>query len=198
MEPTPFERSKSHYDEQLYPIDEQICALLKQRKDLSNDNSGFPSEDTISQWAAKYDLYEDYLSSFFGMMKMEDLFKPRVEPAGFRKHIPVLKSVEIDERLYSITFIRQYENASVINLNVDWDGLNDSPHMHEQGDFELSLGAQYDCRQDGGSGSTGYFKYSYIVSPPLPDDFSGLELVVKEYSDHFKEKPTGIEFVIRL
>lgn len=34
MKQTPFERSTSHYDEQLYPIDEQICALLKQRKDL--------------------------------------------------------------------------------------------------------------------------------------------------------------------
>ncbi|MCM3757527.1 hypothetical protein M3197_08495 [Sporosarcina aquimarina] len=198
MKQSPFERPTNHYDEQLYLIDEQICALLKQRKDHSKDNLGFPSEDAISQWATKYGLYEDYLSSFFGTLRMEEFFRPRVEPTGFRKHIPVLKSVEIDERLYSITFIRQYENASVINLNVDWDGINDSPHMHEQGDFELYFGEQYDCRQNGGSGSTGYFKYDYIVSPPLPDDFSGLELVVKEYSDHFMEKPTGIEFVIHL
>lgn len=198
MERMPFERSTNHYDEHLLPIDEQICALLKKRKDLSNNNPGFPSDDTISNWAIKYDLYEDYLSSFFGTLKMEYFFKPRVEPTGFRKHLPVLKSVEIDDRLYSITFIRQYENASVINLNVDWDGTNDSPHLHEHGNFELFLGEQYDSRQDGGSGSTGYFKYDYIVSPPLPDDFSGLDLVFREYSDHFREKPTGIEFVIHL
>lgn len=198
MKRTPFERPTNHYEEHLFLIDEQICALLKQRKDVSNDNPGFPSEDVISNWAIKYDLYEDYLSSFFETMKMEDLFKSRIEPTGFRKHLPVLKSVEIDERLYSITFIRQYENASVISLNVDWDGTNDTPHMDEHCDFELFLGEQYDCREDGGSGSTGYFKYNYIVSPPLPDDFSGMELVVKKYSDRFMKNSTGIEFVIHL
>lgn len=198
MKRMPFERPTNPYEEFLLPIDEQICALLKRRKDLSNNNPGFPSDDAISNWATKYNLYEDYLSSLFGTLRMEDLFKPQVEPIGFRKHLPVLKSVEIDERLYSITFIRQYENASVINLNVDWDGTNDSPHLHEQGNFELFLGEQYDCRLEGGGGSTGYYKYNYVVSPPLPDDFSGMDLIVTEYSDHFKENPTGIKFVIHL
>ncbi|MBS4194166.1 hypothetical protein [Lederbergia citri] len=38
MKQIPFERPSEHYDERLYPIDEQICSLLKQRKDISNDN----------------------------------------------------------------------------------------------------------------------------------------------------------------
>lgn len=65
MKRMPFERSTNHYEEHLLPIDEQICALLKKRKDLSNNNPGFPSDDAISNWVIKYDLYEDYLSSFF-------------------------------------------------------------------------------------------------------------------------------------
>lgn len=198
MKRVPFERPTNDYDEHLFRIDEQICSLLKERKNLSKNSPGFPSDDAISNWTTKYGLYEDYLSSLFETLRMEDLFKPRVEPTGFRKHLPVLKSVEIDERLYSITFIRQYENASVVNLNVDWDGTNDLPDFHEHGLFDLFLGEQYDCRLDGGGGSTGYYKYNYVVSPPLPDDFSGMELVVTEYSDHLKENPTGIEFVIHL
>ncbi|MGG0644620.1 hypothetical protein ABE021_11840 [Sporosarcina gallistercoris] len=198
MEKIPFERPKNFYDEHLYPIDEQICALLKQRKDLSNNNPGYPSDEMIANLADKYELYEDFLSSIFGTLKMEDLFKPRVEPIGFRKHLPVLQSVEKDERLYSVTFIRQFENASVVNLNIDWDGTNDHPHELDHDNFELSVGESYDCRMESGGGSTGYYHYNYIVSPPLPDDFSGIDLTFKEYKDHFKEKPTGLEFRIQL
>lgn len=35
-----------HCDQQLLPIDEQLCALLKQRKELSNYNPGEPLCDT--------------------------------------------------------------------------------------------------------------------------------------------------------
>ncbi|REB11581.1 hypothetical protein DVB69_00090 [Sporosarcina sp. BI001-red] len=198
MKKMPFERPTNYYEEHLYPIDEQICALLKQRKERSVKQPALPSDEIISYLAAKYDFYEDYLSSLFGTLKMENLFKPRVEPFGFRKHLPVLQSVELDEQLYSVTFIRQFENASVVNLNIDWDGTNDLPHELDHNNFELSVGEPYDCRMESGGGSTGYYHYNYIVSPPLPDDFSGMDLVFTEYRDHFREEPTGVEFVLHL
>ena len=51
MKRTPFERPSNRYEKHLILIDEQICALLKQRKDVSNDNPSFPSDDVISNWA---------------------------------------------------------------------------------------------------------------------------------------------------
>ncbi|KQL19094.1 hypothetical protein [Cytobacillus solani] len=33
-----YPRPTEHYDKQLHQVDEQICALLKQRKELSNNN----------------------------------------------------------------------------------------------------------------------------------------------------------------
>jgi len=202
MERLPFERPADNYDERLFPIDEQLCALLKKRKDISNNNPGFPPEEAITNWAIKYDLYEDYLNSLFGSLRLEDFFKPRVEPTEFRKHLSVLKSVEINERFYSVTFIRQYENASVIRLNVDWDGTNESPidihHQRQRTSFELFILGEYDCRADGGRGSTGTNTYNFIVSPPLPDNISGLELVFREYSDITRNKPTGLEIVMHL
>lgn len=200
MKRLPFERPTDKYDERLFSIDEQLCALLKKRKDTSN-NPGFPTEEAIKNWAIKYDLYEDYLSSLFGSLRLEDFFRPRVKPTGFRKHLPVLKSVEIIDRFYSVTFIRQYENASVISLNVDWDGTDESSidiHHHHRNSFELFLLGEYDCRADGGRGSTGTNTHNFIVSPPLPDDISGLQLVFKEYSDTIRDKPTGLEIVIHL
>lgn len=47
----PFEPPTGYYDERLITIDEQICSLLKQRKDISDNNPGFPSDDVISNWA---------------------------------------------------------------------------------------------------------------------------------------------------
>lgn len=93
MKRMPFERPTEHYDEQLITIDEQICALLKQRKELSGNNPGFPPFEYISQWATTFELYEDYLKVIFGTFMSEEHFKPMVDPTGFRKHIPVLKSV---------------------------------------------------------------------------------------------------------
>ncbi|MEK5063700.1 hypothetical protein [Cytobacillus sp. FSL R5-0596] len=190
------------YNEQLLSIDEQICALLKQRKVLSNNNPGLPSSKVISSWADKYELYEDYLNHLFETMRFEGLFKSRIEPTGYRKHLSVLKSIEHGERIYSVTVIRQYQNASVIQLHVDWDGTEDlqvdSQLKHHNNTFELYIGNQYECRQDRAGGSTGHFTYNFIVSPPLPDNISEIDLIFKEYTDTLKEQPTGLEIVMHL
>ncbi|QED46993.1 hypothetical protein [Cytobacillus dafuensis] len=195
-------RPTDHYDKQLYQVDEQICALLKQRKELSNNNPGFPPDDVISNWAIKYDLYEEYLNSLFVALRMEGFFKPRVEPTGFRKHLPVLKSIEIDDRFYSVTAIQQYENASIVQLHIDWDEPDDSPidriNRRNNNSFELFISKQYDCWQKRAGGSIGHLTYNFVVSPPLPDDISEIDLVFKEYSDTLKDKPTGLEIVINL
>ncbi|MGE7093636.1 hypothetical protein ACQKII_19700 [Lysinibacillus sp. NPDC048646] len=197
-----YDRPTDHYEEDLYPIDEQICALLKERKDLSSNNPGLPPDEAISKWAKKYDFYEVYLASLFQMIRMEDYYKPRVEPTGFRKHVPVLKSIEIAERNYTVSFIRQYENASVVQLLVDWDATNDSPiHLMQKSSrnhFELLLGEQYECQRDRSGGSTGHDSSNFIVTPPLPDNIAGQEFVFKEYSDVFRETPTGLEIVIQV
>ena len=195
-------RPTDHYDEQLLQIDEQICALLNQRKVLSNKNPGTPPDDVLSNWAAKYDLSEEFLYSLFGTMRYEHLFKTRIEPTGFRRYLPVLKSIEIDERIYSVTVIRQYENASVIQLHIDWDEPDDSPidlnNRRHHKTYELFIDDQYDCRNERAGGSTGHYTHNFIVSPPLPDNISGLDFVFKEYDDNLMEMTTGLEFVIHL
>lgn len=39
----PFEPPTEYYDKRIENIDEQICELINQRKDLSNNNPGFPT-----------------------------------------------------------------------------------------------------------------------------------------------------------
>ncbi|WML44304.1 hypothetical protein [Neobacillus sp. PS3-40] len=204
MKRMPYEPTTEYYDERIKATDEQICNLIKQRKVLSNNNPGFPTKKFINAWSEKYNLYAEFLNGVFGHLLNEEIYRPVVEPKGFIKNIPILKSFEKDELFYSVTFVRQFENASVLHLNIDRDSSDDMPedfHRREHTFFELSIegdGANYDCRNEGGGGSRGHTSYTYIVSPPLPDDFSGLKLVFKEYKTPFKTKQTVFEFVIKM
>lgn len=199
MKRMPFERPTEHYDEHLITIDEQICALLKQRKDLSGNNPGFPPFEYISQWATTFELYDDYLKAIFGTFMSEEHYKPMVDPTGFRKHIPVLKSVVKGTFFYTLNSIRQYANASVITISMDWDMTNELPSsLYKHSYFELYVGEQYDCRMTNGSSCSGHSSYNYVISPPLPDDISGMELVFKEFSKPFKNNETVTEIVFRV
>lgn len=115
-----------------------------------------------------------------------------------------MKAIEKDERLYAITFIRQFDNASVIYLTIDWDAPNISDPLEEmrrsrsEGALYLYINDNFDCRTTGKRGSEGHFTHKFIVSPALPDDLTGLSLIFTEYTSHLKENLTGLEFVINL
>lgn len=200
MKQMPFEPPTDHYDEKIEVIDEEICRLIQQRKELSNHHPGFPTKQHIAKWAKKYHVYEEFLISVFSDFFYEDIYKPTVEPKGYLKNIPILKSFEKDDQFYSVTLVRQFENASVVHLNID-SNYTDHPsqwHEREHTHFELSIdgdGTHYDCRNDGGGGSMGHETFTFIVSPALPDDKSQYKLVFKECKVPF-QKPTGFEFSI--
>jgi hypothetical protein len=112
-------RPTKQYDENVLPIDEQLCALIAKRNAVSNNNPGFPPLEKIDEWAAKYGLYETHLDSVFHTLYHEELHRPRVEPTGFRGIIPVMKIAEAESQVFLITHLRQYENASVLYFQID-------------------------------------------------------------------------------
>lgn len=198
MKRMPFERPVEHYDERIYNIDEQICELLKLRKQLSNNNPGFPPFEYISKWAETFELYEDFLKAVFGTFSSEEHFKPMVEPSDFRKHIPLLKSVEEGNCFYTVNSIRQYSNASVVTFSMDWDVTETPPTSNNHSYFELKMGEQYDCRMMNGGSHSGHASFNYVISPPLPDQTSGIELTFIEYRKPFSENETGTKIVFRM
>ncbi|MDD9271899.1 hypothetical protein ACFPES_33210 [Paenibacillus sp. GCM10023248] len=196
MKRMPFERPTEYYDERLLPIDEQICELLKQRKEISNNNPGYPQFEYIEKWAIAFDLYEDYLKSVFHVLRNEEQFKPTIEPIGFRKHVPILKSKVNEEFIYTVTSMRQYSNASIITFNIDWDVKSDHS-LKLNKTFVLHLGENYHCRMDSGGGSSGHLSFNYIVSPALPDDISGIDFIFREIGVPLKDNPAGNEVVFQ-
>lgn len=199
MKRMPFNRPTTHYDKRVTLIDEKICELIKQRKEISDNNPGYPPFEYITNWAEKFDLYEDQLKSVFGTLWNEEVYRPIVEPSGFRINLPVLKSIEINNQIYSVISIRQYSNSSVVIINKDWDNTNDLlDNQLTHSTFELFIDEHYNCSMTSGAGGDGHFHYNFTVSPPLPDDFSGIDLIFKERFIPLIENETGIEIVIHL
>lgn len=96
--------------------------------------------------------------------------------------------------------MRQFENASVVHLNINRNVTDDDTsewYQREPSHFELSIagedGSKYDCRNEGGGGTMGNETFTFVVSPALPDDKSEYQLVFKEYETPF-QKETGVEF----
>lgn len=190
-----FGRPTDYYDERLYTIDEKICALLKERKELSAGDPGFPHDEAIYKWAKQYGFYPDYLNSLFSSMMDEGEFKPRVEPTTFKKHIPVFKTYEDKGIMYTVTFIRQYANASVVYLYSDWDSTHEvKPHSV----FQLSIDDTYDCWSEGGGGTAGHMSHHFVVSPALPNNLSGISLRFKELDMPFGKDQAVLEFEIQI
>ncbi|MEK4046986.1 hypothetical protein NSU18_25585 [Paenibacillus sp. FSL H8-0048] len=195
----PFVRPTEHYDERIIDMDKQICSLIKKRKEVSDNNPGFPPLEYISKWSEEHGLYEGFLMSIFGSLMNEKEFKPMIEPAGFRQHIAILKSVVIGDRFYTLTSMKQYTNASVLTLNIDWDSepeVESKSHQHSH--YELYINDQYDCRMIGGGSRSDHASYKYVISPPLPDEISGIQLRFKEYSFPFKKSEASDEIVFEL
>lgn len=190
------EGSTNHYDERLFLIDEKICELLNDRKEIVKSNLGFPPDKVISSLADEYGFQKEYLQSLFSTIEMEDHYEPTIEPVEFQKYLPVLKAYGNQKVLYTVTYIRQYANASVLYLHMDWEEKEDANFYPDM--LDLFINDTYFCHSEGGGGTTGHASHSYIISPALPDELTGIELVFKEAGRPFVENPTGFEFSISL
>lgn len=199
MEPWTFEPPTEYYDEKFEIIDDQICQLIEKRKELSKDKPGFPTKKYIEVWSEKYGFEEEFLNTVFSNFLNENLYKHKVEPKNFLKSIPILKAFEKEDVYYFVTLIRQFENASVVELNISDKVIGDASEWdHPEENLELSIQAkdkEFDCINNGGGGIPGSITNTFIVTPALPDDISEYNLVFKAYKTMFAKDPI-FEFTI--
>lgn len=168
-------RPTKHYDENVRRLDEKLVELIAKRKIVSSNNPGFPPNDDIDVWARKFGLYETFVHSVFNTLYHEDLHRPRVEPHGFRRIIPVMRLQEIDSQVFLVTHLRQYDNASVVYLEIDSKTENQSEPRHRPHvEWKLAIEPEYDCYATSGSGNSDHFTQQFVVSPCLPDKVENL------------------------
>ncbi|TSB47921.1 chorismate mutase [Alkalicoccobacillus porphyridii] len=197
-----FEPPTDYYDPSIQDIDEQICKLVNERKKRSDNNPGFPPQRLLSSWAKEYQFYEEFLNGLFSTLVNEDLQQPIIVPKVFLKNIPILKAHGENDVFYSMTTMRQFQNASLIYLTCDRYIPAEALHQHEHHEYphlELFIEGDdktYNCQWQGGGGSADHMSNTYVVSPPLPDDVSGLTFVFREFKTPSKREATGYEFTI--
>lgn len=181
MTEMPFHPPTDYYCSELAPLDEEICSLLAKRKELSSENPGFPNLDLISQWSQKFGLKEEWLRRIFTYLQREERIQTPAEPTGFLKFIPVLKSVTIESLSNTVTYMKQYSNASIVY--VETEVITSEPFVRlGHAMFELFITSEYLCSPNGGGGSGKVMQHSFVVTPPLPDDISDVEF-------HLRVKP---------
>jgi hypothetical protein len=187
MRRMPFRTPTDYYCESLEPIDEQICELLGKRKELSNNNPGFPHPEKIASWCNENGLNKDLISSIFASLYHEPYFFPIVEPTKFLKFVSVLKSAKINGIMFTVTYMKQYQNASVVYIEAENDTKDRNVRL-EHTQFELFISPDYNCRPDAGIGHNNGIQRSFVVTPPLPDDLVGVEfrLTVKPHLEEMQ------------
>lgn len=169
-----FHSPTDYYCEALDTVDERLCALIAERKKVSGNNPGFPGVDRIAAWCQNYGLDEQMTLGIFSQLYQEDRFQPPPVPIGFRRFVPIVKFVKLDSVLYAVTHMKQYANASVVNIEISLETDDETVGIaHAQ--VDLSIGPEYTCRQDSGSSSGRSMQYSFTVTPPLPDNISDME-----------------------
>ncbi len=141
----PFRSPTEYYCESLVPIDEQICALIAKRKELSKNNPGFPPLGTISAWCQEYQLNEHVIRNVFRTLFNEHKLIADIEPDGLIKYISVLKSAEVDGTLNTVTHIKQYKNASVVYIETEVTNAQLYISL-QRNQFELFISPEYHCR----------------------------------------------------
>lgn len=172
-----FEPPTDHYDERVADIDEQICELVKERKERAEGNPGFPMHPFINGWAQKYDFSAQFLNGIFSTLYFEEMHGSVIEPENFIKNLPVMRTKATHDCFYSILWIRQFENASVVYLNVS---LTEEVRMKFHTLTITGTDEEFKCRSEGGGGSEGNLTYTFIVTPALPEDISSYKFVINE------------------
>ena len=169
-----------YYDDSIQELDQEILKLLSERKQRTQNNPGFPHKSLLTKWAKELQFEEAFLHSFFSNLFYEDEHKPIVEPKGFLKNIPVLKGIESGDAFHSITQIKQYKNASVLNLATDYNSNPQEEHPFYELEIEGSE-IEYECQWSNGGGTGDHMNTSFVIIPTLPDQETGLTLTFKAY-----------------
>lgn len=187
-----FEPPSDYYDERVASIDEKICELVKERKEHAEGNPGFPMQTFINEWAQKYDFSASFLNGVFSTLFFEEMHGPVIEPQNFIKNVSVMRTKEANDCFYSILWMRQFENASVVYLSVS---ETEEVRMKFHTLTITGTDEEFNCLSEGGGGSDGNLIYTFIVTPALPEDVSNYQFVINE-SERPLKKDGSTEIVI--
>lgn len=157
--------STQYYDANLEPVDHKIVSLIAQRQSLSDGRPGFPHESLLTEWAEQHAVPVPILHQLFSTLYHWHIRKERIEPQQYERFVPVMAACQHGDLLIAIPYIRQYQNCSVLAVNLERRPLSGRGHLK----IEPAIDG-FDWQSHGGSGRDGFALQEFIITPRIPDD----------------------------
>jgi hypothetical protein len=159
------------YTEELRQIDAEICRLVAARVRSTGDLRVVPDEAQMMSWAEECRLGQlrvrNVIAAVASATRLNSL---PPEPRGLIAVVPLLRRQVAEAMEFTLTHVMQYENASVVHLDVRVDSGAMLGHAQR---FELEVGVEgYEVWHVGGAGSDTHRQADFIVRPTLPDDLA--------------------------
>lgn len=176
-----------YYDEQLKNVDEALVSSIGSRQRLSKGRPGFPKIEYLEQWSQHYDVPESVLYQTFSVLFHWDTLHKRTRPERFERFVPVMAAEQQDDLLVMVPAIRQYNNCSVVSIQLESPRLDDGS-AHLTADI-----VGYECYASSGGGSSGYWHQDIVVTPIIPDtEAPDLDITVHVETLPHRRRPESV------
>lgn len=154
---------------------------------MTNGKRYFPPYELLEKWAKEYKLDIPQISWLFHSVNNGSTpFRPD-EPGELLTVLPIIKKSVVGDFEYVLTHSMQYENASLITLEIKQ--LNEDVevgHLLPQLILESISPINYNVHRNGSRGGDGQTQVSFLVSPRLPEDLKGISFSLIPYAPPWK------------
>ena len=165
------------YNDEVRQIDEQLLRLVAARKKITGTVQYHPPQETIDEWVSSLDMKEEdlrYVLRSVQPMPQRHFF-PR-EELKLTGVLPIMKKTVKDSCEYVITHSMQYENESIVHLEIQYKG-NEAERVHVVPHLALEIISEQEhmSMRHSSRGGGGETQLSYRVVPALPSSLENIQ-----------------------
>lgn len=181
---------KVPYDPRLQPIDEQLAKLIAERWKLSRGANALPTRELLDRWCEQYQIDFDVLASVFASMSSRVWpLRLSTSPQHLQSVIPVMKKVTVDGVTYRISRVEQYEESSLVHVDVFTGEDAAMEELDVQLMLELEPFTDRQVQWQGGSSRGNETSVVYLVTPKLPDDLARVKFRLEPHPFPRRRRP---------
>lgn len=181
---------KVPYDHRLQPIDEQLVKLVARRWKLSRGANAYPDGELLKRWCEEYDISMDVLAPVFASMcNPRRPMRLPVSPQHLQGVIPVMKRVTVDGVTYQICRVEQYDEASLVHVDVFTGEDAEMEELNVQLMLVVEPFTDRQVQLNRGQMGGNQASMAYMVTPKLPDDLASATFRLEPYPFPHRRRP---------
>lgn len=167
----------NEYNDDVKRIDEQILALIQERKALTGKKRMTPDSELLQEWTDRFEMDTSqivmYIHSLNAAVPRRQYWE---EPGILVGVLPIVKRTIIEDIEYTLTHAMQYEKLSIVTVEIKYlKEEKDRIELRVALTLEISSETDYETQQFGGYSGGADTKMQFLVSPPLPTNLEALK-----------------------